>query len=219
LLDCATFVAQMKKVILSALTLLICSASFAQHDPDKWYPFSNVPDLKFYLELNGFGQQIANENAFGMGFKGAVTWNAKNAIGFTYGNTINKFTPAVEQDSSVYLKNALTALYYERTFMPAKKVHITVPLAVGVGNSYYDWKELDAAGVAALPYPDQEEYYLYIEPAVKVGIKLTDKLRLNAGVTYAIAPLDFDFRGVTNNDVSGPRFQVGLRFGKWWNTQ
>lgn len=207
------------KKSLAVILLFFTLGSSAQHDKDKWYPFSNVPDLLFYLELNGFAQQIADENAFGIGFKGAVTWNAKNAIGFTYGNTINKFTPAVEMDSSVYLKNALTALYYERTFIPHKKVHLTVPLAVGVGNSYYDWRELDDAGVAALPYPEDEAYYLYIEPALKVGVKLTDKLRLNAGVTYALAPLDFDLRGVTNSDVSGLRFQVGIRFGKWWNTQ
>ncbi len=206
----------MKKIALLALTLLFVQTSFAQQKKDKWHPFSNVPDLLFYLELNGFGQQIAGENAFGMGFKGAVTWNAKNAIGFTYGNTINKFTPAFEKDTAVYLKNALTALYYERTFIPHKIVHITVPVAVGVGNSYYDWKELDAAGVASLPY-EEEQYYLYVEPAIKIGVKLTDKIRLNGGVTYAIAPLDFEYRGVTNENLSGPRFQLGIRYGKWWS--
>ena len=185
-----------------------------QKKKEKWHPFSNVPALSFYVELNGFGQQIAEENAFGMGFKGAVTWNAKNAIGFTYGNTINKFSPAFETDTAVYLKNALTAFYYEHTIMPSKRVHLTVPLAVGVGNAYYDWRELDANGAASFPYGDK--YYLYVEPAVKVGVKLTDKFRLNAGVTYAIAPLDFDYRSVTNENLTGPRFQLGIRYGKWW---
>lgn len=204
----------MKKAVFVILSFFALQSSYAQQS-DKWHPFSNVPDLLFYVELNGFGQQIAEENAFGLGFKGAVTWNAKNAIGFTYGNTINKFTPSFEKDTAVYLKNALTGMYYERTFMPSKRVHITVPFAVGVGNSYYDWKELDANGVASLPY-QEEQYYLYLEPAIKVGVKLTDKFRLNAGVTYALAPLDFSYRGVTNENLSGPRFQVGLRFGKWW---
>jgi type 1 glutamine amidotransferase len=108
-------------------------------------------------------------------------------------------------------------MYYERTFMPSEKVHITVPFAVGVGvgNSYYDWKELDANGVSSLPYKE-EQYYLYIEPAVKIGVKLTDKFRLNAGVTYDLAPMEFSYRGVTNKNVSGPRFQLGIRYGKWW---
>ena len=117
----------MKKIFLLTLLITVTLVSFAQQKKkDKWHPFSNVPDLLFYLELNGHGQQIADANAFGIGFKGAVTWNAKNAIGFTYGNTINKFSPSFEQDSAIYLKNALTAFYYERTFMPSKKVHIKV---------------------------------------------------------------------------------------------
>jgi len=204
----------MQKITFVLLALFICTSSFAQKKKEKWHPFSNVPDLLFYLELNGFGQEIAKENAYGMGFKGAVTWNAKNAIGFTYGNTINKFAPAFETDSAVYLKNALTGLYYERTIMPSKRVHLTVPLAVGVGNAYYDWRELDAKGAAGFPYTDQ--YYLYIEPAVKVGVKLTDKFRLNAGATYSIAPLEFDYRGVTNEHLSTMRFQAGIRYGIWW---
>ena len=209
----------MRKTALLLITLFVVQVSSAQEKKkEKWHPFSNVPDLLGYVELNGFGQQIADQNAFGMGFKGAVTWNAKNAIGFTYGNTINKFSPSFEADTAVYLKNALTAFYYERTFVPHKMVHITVPLAVGVGNSYYDWRELDANGAAGFPFPD-EQYYLYVEPAVKIGVKLTNSLRLNGGITYALAPLDFNYRGLTNSHVSGPRFQVGIRFGKWWNTQ
>ena len=207
----------MKKTALTILALFILSASFAQKKKEKWHPFSNVPDLMYYVELNGFGQQIAEENAFGMGFKGAVTWNAKNAIGVTYGNTINKFSPSFESDSAVYLKNALTALYFERTFMPSKRVHITVPIAVGGGHSYYDWRELDKNGAAGFPF-EEEQFYLYVEPSVKVGVKLTNKFRLNAGVTYVLAPLSFDYRGVTNEHVSGLRYQVGIRFGKWWAT-
>lgn len=205
----------MIKIYVAVVALFLCTAGFAQQTKDKWHPFSNVPDLLFYLELNGFGQPIADQNAFGMGFKGAVTWNAKNAIGFTYDNTINKFTPDFEKDTAVYLKNALTALYFERTFIPHKKVHITVPLAVGVGNTYYDWKTLDANGVAGFPF-EEEQYYLYLEPAVKIGVKLTNKLRLNGGVAYPLAPIAFDYRGVTNKHVSSPRFQVGVRFGWWW---
>jgi hypothetical protein len=205
----------MKKIVFVLIALFAFQFAFSQKKKEKWHPFSNVPDLLFYLELNGFGQQIAEEDALGLGFKGAVTWNAKNAIGFTYGNTINKFTPSFEKDTSVYLKNALTGMYFERTFMPSKRVHITVPLAVGVGNSYYDWKELDAQGVASLPYKE-EQYYLYLEPAIKLGVKLSDKFRLNAGVTYALAPMDFSYRGVTNENLSGLRFQAGIRFGKWW---
>ncbi|MDB4106845.1 hypothetical protein N9595_00035 [Bacteroidia bacterium] len=193
----------------------MAQASLAQQKKEKWHPFSNVPDLSFYAEVNGAYQIIAQEVALGLGIKGAVTRNANNAIGFTYGNTINKFAPAFEPDSSVYLKNALIGFYYEYTMKPGKKVHLTFPLAAGVGNVYYDWRDLDPNGAASFPY--EEEFYFYRETAVKVEVNLARKWRLNGGLTYAIAPLGFDYKSVTNNDVTGPRFQLGIRFGKFWS--
>lgn len=206
----------MKRITLILLcSVLLYGASAQQKKKDKWHPFSNVPPLSFYAEFNGFGQQVAGESAVGLGGKAAVTWNAKNAIGFTFGSTINKFSPSFERDTAVYLKTVLTGVYYERTFLVGGKVEFILPIAAGVGEAYYDWRELDDLGRASFPY--DEEYYFYVEPAARVSYRLAKKWKVVGGVTYAFAPFDFDYRAVTNQAVSGARYQLGIRYGRFWN--
>jgi len=49
--------------------MLTLVGAYAQHDKDKWHPFSNVPDLLYYLKLNGYDGPVANEGAYGIEFK------------------------------------------------------------------------------------------------------------------------------------------------------
>jgi len=202
------------KNIYLLLTILCLSALANAQQKEKWHPFSNTPDLLYYLELGGFQHQIADKNAGGINFNAALSWNAHHAIGFTFGSTLNKFSPDFETDTAVYLKNSLTGLYYEYSWKPNEKVHLTFPMAVGAGDCYYDWRELDKKGLASIPY--ESVYYLYIEPAARVEMILNAKFRLVGGASYVFAPLEFNNRGLTQKDVSKPRYYIGVRFGKWW---
>lgn len=205
----------MKKILVLVLTLFAFQISFGQQKKkEKWHPFSKVPDLSFFFEGNSQFRQITDQNTLGLGVKGAVVWNPNNAIGFTFSSTVNKFSPSFESDSSVYLKNVLTGLFYEYMIKPNNKVHFTIPIASGVGETYYDWRELDANGAASFPY--NEKYYFYIQPAVKIEINIAERWRVNAGLAYLYVPETFAYRGVRNTDVSGLGIHVGVRYGKFF---
>lgn|GEM_PF-1094098 len=106
-------------------------------------------------------------------------------------------------------------MYYEQTFSLSKNINIAVPIAVGGGHTYYDWRVLDPGGVTSFPY--EEQFYLYVEPAARVEIKLNNRWRVVGGAAYTLALLAFDYRGVTQGSVTAPRFQPGVRFGKYWD--
>lgn len=59
----------MKKYIILGICMLTLVGAYAQHDKDKWHSFSNVPDLLYYLKLNGYDGPVANEGAYGIEFK------------------------------------------------------------------------------------------------------------------------------------------------------
>ena len=203
----------MKNILVALVVLCLVHAVQAQHK-DKWHPFSNMPDLSYFAEVNSQYLTIAEQNAFTIGVKGGLVWNPNSAAGFTFGSTVNKFLPSFETDTAVFLKNVLTGLFYEYMWKPNNKFHVTFPLAAGVGESYYDWRELDAAGSASFPYA--EKYYFYIEPGLKLEANMTERVRLNAGITYIVAPGSFDYRGLTHKHVSRPTFQLGLRYGRFF---
>lgn len=72
------------KILQILIILLMCQSylSLGQNNKDKWQPFSKMPPINLYAELNSQLAQIENQDAIGLGFKGGVTWSPNSAVGF-----------------------------------------------------------------------------------------------------------------------------------------
>lgn len=203
----------MKSISLGILFFFITSSAFAQKK-DKWHPFSNMPDISWYVEGSSKFGQVTKEPVTYLGFKGGLVWSPYQAVGISFNSTVNKFTPSMEPDKAVYLRNVLSGVYYEYMLRPDNKLHFTFPIATGAGELYYDWKELDKRGVSSFPY--EEEFYFYIEPAVRAEYNIAPNWRVHVGASYLVAPFDFDYRGITASSVTGPTVHFGVRFGRFF---
>ena len=188
--------------------------SLGQNNKDKWQPFSKMPPINLYAELNSQLAQIENQDAIGLGFKGGVTWSPNSAVGFSFTSTINKYSPTREVDDRVYLKNVHTGLYYEYMWKPNNRVHFIVPVELGVGECFYEWRDIKYYSGSSYPYGEQ--YYFYLEPTAKLEFNLSERFRINAGVSYTLVPQEFEFRTITNSSLSVPSLEIGIRYGRFF---
>lgn len=191
---------------------MLCLASKAQRSG--WKPFSKMPPLKYFVQPQLGTGMIGSDRAYMLGFSGAVSWDKKNAAGITFHSSINKFTPSLESDQSVFLKNVLTGAFYEYSLLSDYKFKVLLLPSFGVGELYYDFKVLQNSSMS---FPYNEQYYFYTNPGVGIEYSLAPRWRAVGGASYLWSISDVKYRTVKSADINRPYFWLGIKFGKFFN--
>ena len=108
------------------------------------------------------------------------------------------------------MKNVHTGLYYEYMWKSNNRVHFIFPVELGVGECFYEWRDIKYYFGSSYPYGEQ--FYFYLEPSAKLEFNLSELFRINAGVLYTLIPQEFEFRTITNSSLSVPSLEVGIRY-------
>lgn len=191
-----------------AAMFFLCFGSSAQ---DKWYPFSNIPNFGHVFELSGQLNNAAEVSSGIMGLRAGLTFNTNSATGVSFKWSLTKIEPPEEVDKDVFLNIAFTSAYFEYTFTPNKKIHVTVPIDVGVGDVNMEPK---GGGQNAILFPYGESYFFYTEPGIMTELNLAERLRLNLGITYVWVP-KLDYREVNAENLSGLCPKIGIKYGRF----
>ncbi len=211
-----------KTLFLSALIILICSATFSQ-DPELEYYKSK--EIKTLLGRNRSG---GGYGAFGTGysvidnnhailFGGRFGWIASHSIGVGIGamGFINEFHYEPSLDREVFLAGGYGGLYIEPILLPRSPVHLAFPVMLGAGGISYVSKESNLNNNLI----EDSEAFLMVEPGAEVELNLTKFFRLAIGTTYRF-PTAFDV-GLSGTptasaeSLKGFSYMVTFKFGKF----
>jgi len=209
----------MKKLLISAISLLLTASNFAQND--------EVQTL------------FKKENSFGCYFGFAVKpadINNQSAIltggemGFALGHQLNVAIIGMGMASNIKA-NLLDAngnnLYYEMGYgglklepvlFSNKLVHLTIPMIFGAGRTVLTRKST----VAYLNewdsnwnyYPEHvdSDFFLIAEPGLNIEVNLYKHMRLDVGAGYRLVN-DINMIGTNNSTFEGLSGNIGLKFG------
>jgi hypothetical protein len=136
--------------------------------------------------------------------RGGLVLGDKITLGGFYEVSMNDFVPKSETMPGIYMDYWAAGGLLEYTLFANKVVHATFPLQIGMGEVQMD-NESGDAGLG-------ESNFFVIEPSALLEVNLHKYLRLNAGVGYRFVG-DMTYRNLTQSEVSGLQFQVGLKLG------
>lgn len=198
----------MKNTLLLFVSIVISNFTFGQK---KWTPFSNIPDFGHVFELTGQRAYVADVSSALLGLRAGLTYNTNYATGISFKWSLNQIAPEAEVDKDVFLNIAFTSAYFEYTFSTDKKLHITVPIDIGVGDVNM---EPYGGGQNATLFPYGESYFFYTEPGVFSEINISPRFRVNLGVTYIWVP-KLEYRAANAENVSGLCPKIGIKYGRF----
>ena len=211
-----------KHVILTALLILICSASFSQ-DPE--FEYYKSREIRTLLGRNSEG---GGYSAFTAGysvidgkhavlFGGRFGWIPSHSLGVGIGATgfINEFHYEPSVDREVFLAGGYGGLYIEPILMPRYPVHLSFPVLFGAGGISYVSKESSLNNNLI----EDSEAFLIIEPAAELELNVTKFFRFAIGASYRL-PTSFDV-GMSGTptanaeSIKGISYMVTFKFGKF----
>lgn len=199
----------MKKSVFLFISLLLCTFVFGQK---KWAPFSNMPEMGYAFELAVQQANVGEVSSALMGLRGGINFNNHYATGVSFKWSLNQIAPPAEMDKDVFLNIAFSSAYFEYTFSPDKRIHITIPIDVGAGDVNM---EPYGGGQNATLFPYGESYFFYTEPGLLTELNISRKIRLNLGMTYIWVP-KLEYRAVNAQNVSGFCPKIGIKYGRFY---
>jgi opacity protein-like surface antigen len=210
-----------KTIILSALIILLSSASYSQRS-DSTYKSKEFRTLLGNNSPHGF------YGAFSMGyseidhkqavlFGGRLVWITGHSLGIGFGGTgfINEYhyEPALGKD--VFLTGGYGGLYIEPIVMPGYPVHISFPVLLGAGGISYVSKESNRDNNMI----EDSEAFLLVEPGAEIELNLTRFFRLAIGASYRF-PTSFEVglpgTAIANaKSIEGMSYMLTFKFGRF----
>jgi hypothetical protein len=211
-----------KTVVLSALLILIYSATFSQDTDFEYYKSKEIKTLLGHNRgSGGYGALTVGyspiDNKKAVLFGARFGWIASHSLGIGIGATgfINEFHYEPSIDREVFLAGGYGGLYIEPIFLPRFPVHLSFPVLLGGGGISYVSKESELNRNMV----EDSEAFLLVEPAVELELNLTRFVRFTVGTSYRF-PTSFDtgrseFRDSNIGSIKGMSYRVTFKFGKF----
>jgi hypothetical protein len=166
---------------------------------------------------NGYGgiilkfSRFNDQFAFMTGGRGACTINNRYTIGGGgYGIANSIRLSGSGEDTSRYFKMGYGGIELGYIILPGKKINLAGSLLVAAGASFL---QNDPESDGEKLFDDDFKIFPVLEPSLYTELVLTKVIRLNAGISYRyIAKADLSY--ITNSDLRGFSFYIGLIFGK-----
>ncbi|HEU4555710.1 MAG TPA: hypothetical protein VFS25_22885 [Chitinophaga sp.] len=213
----------MKKIVLALLVLITAQQAWAQHAHIESI-FGNKSEEKKKITVGGYGTAIGKltpvNGKLGVltGLQGGVLLNHKlmlGAGGYGLTNSIKAPKLNVPDEQNQYIQMWYTGLMAEYIFNSDKLIHWSAGALLGGGGvgrdeRHHGWHDDD---------DDHHGWYgssgfFVAEPFVGVEVNITSYLRLNVGGSYRFIH-GSNTPGLTDSDLSGGAFHVGIKAGKF----
>ena len=210
----------MKKIFTIMLLALIVQIGFAQEDKiekkDEMKTIFTKDNLKVtggYLAPDIKVGYVHEDISMFVGGKIGFTLNNKFSIGLAgYGlvSNSNFYIIQITTPELVYVDMRYGGLSMEYTLFSNKKIHFTIPVVLGVGNTFI--------------YEDDGDYFnryfieiessaaFVVEPGVNMELNLFKFLRIDIGASYRLVS-GTDLEYLTDDDLSDLAFNATFKFG------
>jgi hypothetical protein len=210
-----------KTIIISALLIMLSSASFSQ-EYDSSKKNQEFKTLLGHDKNNGFYgaftfgySEIEDKQA--VIFGGRFEWIAGHSIGIGFGGNgfinENHFEPSLNSD--VFLTGGYGGLYIEPILMPKYPVHLSFPILLGGGGISYVTENMDFDHNMI----QDSEAFLIAEPGVEIELNLTRNFRLAIGASYRFTtPFDVGMAQsatVNSKALEGFTYMMTFKFGRF----
>jgi hypothetical protein len=134
-----------------------------------------------------------------------VIINKTILIGYDYSKSfLNIFLPSSQQDGQIEMTK--NALHLEYTLWPKQKIHLSLPIEIGVGH-------LGIKGIAANNITGNKDFN-FIEPGVFLEENIWKYAKIGIGAKYRSA-FNVDYCGLTSSDISRFTAVIYVKFGKF----
>jgi len=221
----------MKKVFFLFLALVASLAIQAQIEtkPDSTGKnsdelqtlFTKTGQTGWWLSADFTWTKFDSRDLFLGGMSGGMIINHSLSIGLAgYGtmNSQNLRYSGISDVADVYLYGGYGGLKLEYRINPLKKINVAFPLLIGGGGLTYSTWAMDYMH-GNNNYGNSEFTYAWdsffvIEPGVVVGVNLLKYIRLDAGVSYILAP-GINLPKTSNNPLNSFNAGISLKFGRF----
>ena len=210
-----------KTIIISAVLILLSSASFSQ-DQESTNKSQEFKTLLGNDHHNGFYgaftigySEIEDKQA--VIFGGRFEWIAGHSIGLGFGGSgfINENHFDTRLNTNVFLTGGYGGLYIEPILMPNYPVHIAFPILLGCGGISYVTENMDWDQNMI----QDSEAFLIAEPGAELEMNLTRNFRLAVGTSYRFTtPFEVGMTGspsVSASALKGFSFMMTFKFGRF----
>lgn len=173
-----------------------------------------------HISHGGYGgitfgmDMIDGSYAFHSGFRAAWMIGHSFGLGFAGSGFSNQIEEMSGSSNDFYsLSGGYGGILLEPVFAPRLPFHLSFPIVAGGGtvvNTHseryddYDWDV----------YPEEESFFLMLQPGVELEMNLLKCLRLGAGVSWKFTTA-CDLPGKDRYLFDHPLYQVTLKFGKF----
>jgi hypothetical protein len=177
-----------------------------------------------------FGAVGAYSAAQGTSFM--LLFNQRFAIGAS-GNFSSYFTPSALNNAGLRMQYATAGAQLEYTFAPHRLIHFSVPLLVGAGmarvdstssvSSHDDDDDWDwhGKGRNRRSYAYEANPFFIVQPGLNIEMNVFRFAKLFIGANYRAVignttvayPVAATTAKVTNSQLSGASFQIGVKLG------
>jgi hypothetical protein len=225
-----------RTAFLSALLLLLWSASFAQVQDSTvavQEQSSTNEEVKQksknddFQTLFGHNRSSGAYGAFNVGyseiddkqaviFGGKFEWIVGHSLGIGFGGNgfINEYHFDVDLNTDVFLTGGYGGLIIEPIFLPKFPVHLAFPVLLGAGGISYITKDMDYHNMI-----EDSEVFLIVEPMAELEFNITRHFRLALGASYRFAsPFDVGTSGATSvssDSLESWSYMMTFKFGRF----
>jgi hypothetical protein len=211
-----------KTVILSALIILLCSASFSQdrdstkkkNDEFKTLFGHNRPGGAYGSFTVGYSEIDRKQAVI---FGGKFEWIVGHSIGFGFGGNgfINEYHYDNNIGREVFLTGGYGGFYIEPIFLPTFPVHLSFPVLLGGGGISYITKDKEFYHNMI----EDSEAFLIAEPAAELEFNITRHFRFAMGASYKFTtPFEVGTNGstpVSSKAIESWSFMMTFKFGRF----
>ncbi|WP_192823510.1 hypothetical protein [Rufibacter sp. LB8] len=213
----------MKKALLVCCIFLgITASGWAQTTATDQEPetlFQGQLTNGFYLAPSAQVSEWQGVSGFMLGGKGAWVLNKRFAVGLAgYGLTSKIHVGEVlieNQTRDAYLQVGYGGVLLEYTPQPARLVHFTFPVIIGIGGGAYTNQALGSRSANTVNYEVFiTDTFFVVEPGAHAEINLAKYLRLGLGLSYRIAQ-GVNLPNSSDKAMSASAISMTFKFGKF----
>jgi hypothetical protein len=173
----------------------------------------------FYVAPSVKISEWQGKSGFMMGGKGAWIVNKRFALGLAgYGLISKNHVGEVlvkNEWKHAYLQIGYGGLLMEYTPQPAKLVHLTFPVIIGLGGGAYTNQALGTPSANAYSYEVfTTDTFFVMEPGAQAEVNLAKYLRLGLGLSYRIVQ-GVNLPNSSDKKMSGSSISMTFKFGRF----
>jgi hypothetical protein len=201
----------MKIKLLIILCFVVLNTTAQTNEAAKTIFGNGKTNIGYFISPSCKFGEIAGNTAILPGIGAGVVFNDRLYLGINFQYIASENTPEKELDNRLYLDQRYCGLRFEYAMRPEKVVHINFPVELGIGETELDLKDsYEDEGLV----PTDDAWFAYLEPGVALEINLQKYLKLSLSAGYRLVS-DLSFRNLTEKDLMGMTYSVGLRIGRF----